>query len=419
MIRVEMLPSRRCGAAAARCGCRLWPSLLLAAGALVSTAAAIEVGGRLLGVDYEFKAHAFHRFPIYYQQPTLPEGPFFRRPGPDAWHGKVISAALRLQGIPDADVGDPEVTVTYDRDGFRNPEDLADWEIVVVGDSFTEAGYLPYEDLFTTVLGRLTGRRVKNLGVSYTGTLSHILYLERFGTSPSAAHAVVAFFEANDADDIQRETALRKAPRPPVPPAAPVPVIDALPRQSSFLLAVYRWSAMAWRDSNAPRPPPKASVSDWVNAEFTGGPVPVPLTLAYTPPGPAEMSPKLRDLVDGAIGEWAETARRSGLTPWLLYLPCKRRALDGLLRFSPRAEPRFAAWKPNDLPRWVAERCAAHAVRFVDATPALAADARAGILDFNGIYDSHLNRAGHRTVARVLAEAMAPALAEGGGRAAP
>jgi hypothetical protein len=37
----------------------------------------------------------------------------------------------------------------YDRDGFRNP-DLEDWQVVVIGDSLTEQGYLPEEDLFTS-----------------------------------------------------------------------------------------------------------------------------------------------------------------------------------------------------------------------------------------------------------------------------
>jgi len=122
--------------------------------------------------------------PIYFRGPTLVEKNFYkRRSGPDIWQGKVLSAWLKYLGI-EAEVykDEVEVVIEYDEYGFRNPADLRDWDIVVIGDSFVELGYLPYQELFTTQLGRILGKKVKNLGVSYTGPLTHTHYLKEYGT---------------------------------------------------------------------------------------------------------------------------------------------------------------------------------------------------------------------------------------------
>jgi len=57
----------------------------------------LEVVCRLVRVDFDFKARAFERVPIFYRQPVVPVGPgFLRRPGPARWSGRVIATWLRL-----------------------------------------------------------------------------------------------------------------------------------------------------------------------------------------------------------------------------------------------------------------------------------------------------------------------------------
>jgi hypothetical protein len=80
----------------------------------------------------------------------------------------VLASGLHSNGGLDEAVS----TIRYDGDGFRNPQDLDDWDLVVIGDSIVESGYLPYDALLTTQLGRLLDARVKNGGVSYTGPWS-------------------------------------------------------------------------------------------------------------------------------------------------------------------------------------------------------------------------------------------------------
>jgi hypothetical protein len=144
---------------------------LLALVSVAVTVLLLEIGGRLADFDFEFNAHAFNTVPIFYRQPIVPVGEaFFRRPGPDRWEGNAIDVMYRMGGGTDGAYRDaPPVVATYDALGFRNPDALADWEIAIAGDSFTELGFLPYDDLFTTRVAGALGVRVKNLGVSYTG----------------------------------------------------------------------------------------------------------------------------------------------------------------------------------------------------------------------------------------------------------
>jgi hypothetical protein len=375
--------------------------LLLALASFVVSVGVVEVAGRLVGFDFERKAHAFGRYPICYQQPTLPLGPYFRRLGPALWQGRPITAAMRMAGYAGVDGGDTEVTTSYDRDGFRNPDALTEWDLVVAGDSFTEGCSVGQEELFTTLAGKELDRRVKNLGVSFTGPLAQTLYLDRFGRSPSARDAVLAFFEGNDLMDLRREMAQRASFRGP-PSRPPRSAVEQLPPQSSFVRALFQWVGLARKASAARRKP----IEELISAEYVGGPTPIPLTLDFLPPGAAEVPAELRDGLDRALAEWAKTAEELGMTPWLLYLPAKRRVLDGLLSFPPQAPPILVDWKPADLPRWVAERARSHGIRVVDATPALVAEARAGVLPYNALFDSHLSREGHRVVARELADAL-------------
>jgi hypothetical protein len=102
----------------------------LAVIATLATLLAAELVFRAVGYDFS-RAHAAQAAnPIYYRLPTEPVGPvFFRRPGPDIWVGNVLSEGFRVQIGDEGDPysAEPVVEVRYDRDGFRNPDDLVDW----------------------------------------------------------------------------------------------------------------------------------------------------------------------------------------------------------------------------------------------------------------------------------------------------
>ena len=367
----------------------------LAMTSLVIAIASVELALRLIGFDFNRSEHKFQALPVYYRQPTLSiGGAFFRRPGPVEWRGRTVSTFLHQMGKDDLGVyvDEPQVTVRYDKDGFRNPHDLSDWEIVVVGDSFTELGHLSYEDLFTTHISNLTGMRVKNLGVSFTGPITHAYYLRHFGVSNSTRHAVLVFFEGNDIEDALDEHRRVRAfhergERENRDVASKV--------QTSFLRAAY----LQLRDALKSEP---SSPQIWFRAAKRD----VPVTLAYRPANAGELSPEVRAILDSALAQWGETARSFGLTPWLAYMPCKRRALSDGLVFENEGFAGASTWESNDLPQYIAKRSSAEGVRFIDLTPNLVEASRRGLLTFNPMWDTHLNQRGSRNVADTITDAL-------------
>jgi hypothetical protein len=371
--------------------------LLLVLASTALCALVLEGGLRLIGFDFEAgQRQAYEAYPIFYRQPRKPlETVFFHREGPARWTGNVLVTGLRQDGgLDDAYADAPETTITYDGRGFRNPEDLADWELIVVGDSFVELGHLPYEDLFTTQLATLLGVRVKNVGASYSGPLTYVAYLRHFGAAPGARHALMVFFEGNDLTDGQREAAAQRTfettgERP----------YRAFERQTSFLKAVYRLARRLARGA-VPRP------HLFRNAYFASWNGEQAVSVNYTPPRSDQVSAETRRALDQALAAWASTARAFGMQPWLVYMPCKRRVLDGHLRFTDSAPPPLAAWQPTDLPAFVKHHADQHGITFIDVTPALIRETRQGRLTYNTVWDTHLNRHGASVVARTLADTL-------------
>ena len=371
--------------------------LLLVLASTALCVLAVEGVFRWIGFDFEAgQQQAYEAYPPFYRQPRKPLGDvFFHRHGPAAWTGQVLAIGLRNDGgLDDAFADEPEAIITYDHDGFRNPDDLADWNLVVIGDSFVELGHLPYEALFTTHLARLLGTRVKNVGASYSGPLTYVAYLKHFGAAPSARHALMVFFEGNDLIDIEREAAWQQTfettgERP----------YRTFEKQSSFLKATYRFG----RQLRQGRFQPKRRFQ---NAYFTSPGGEQAVSVHYTPPRADQVSAEALAAMDRALATWAATARTLGLRPWLVYMPCKRRVLDGHLRFLDDTPPALAAWQPTDLPAFIEQLAEQQGVDFIDVTPALVQETRQGRLTYNGLWDTHLNRHGTTVVARTLAEAL-------------
>jgi len=363
---------------------------------LVLAISLIEIAFRVLGFDLERKATAFRAIPIPYRQPTEPVGEvYFRRQGPDAWMGNVLGVGYDkiVGGKDNPYLREPVVTVQYDRQGFRNPEDLTDWDITVIGDSSTELGFLDYKDLFTTRLGVLLGVRVKNLGVAYTGALTQTFYLKEYGRSPSTKIAILAFFEGNDLQDIQREEQLLKEFRDTG--RRPYRNIE---KQTSFVKLIYHTVQQTYNTrtaNDAER-----------NAYFKSESGEIPVTLDYRPLAKDELTSKQIASLDSALTSFANTALDLGVTPWLVFLPCKRRVLDGFLRYAGTPSQADANLIGRGLPELVGEHAAKQGIGFIDVTPALVEQAVNGVLTFNPIWDTHLNREGSRVVAKTIADRL-------------
>ena len=355
---------------------------------------------RLVGHDFEAidgrTRDKRDAYPLCFQLPDqpLPEV-FFQRAGPAEWTGRPLGDFLRARrGADRAYEDEKPFTLEYDSDGFRNPAELRDWDVVVAGDSFVESGFLPEDQHLTAVAARESGLRVRNLGQVNTGTYAQVRFLRRFGGAPSCRRSVLVFYDGNDVIDAEQEWRDLKRNRKDGwrPSRVPVP-------QRSLTVAVYR----ALRTGLA-FAPPRTFQDAWL---ISGGrEQPITLRPAPMPVDPSHMTEDQSLALEQALSEYASAASELGLAPTLLYLPSNNRTYHGLLRFSERVDPQARDWVPGDLPDWVRERCKRLGIRFVDACPALREAAERGVLVYNPILDTHLNAEGSRIVGQVLAAAL-------------
>jgi hypothetical protein len=361
---------------------------------------------RVIQFDFRNQEKAWRTMAPFFRQPIVPTGKgLFRRGGPERWSGQVLRSYVEQLGYrPNPYENEPIITVEYDQNGFRNPEGMKSWEIAVAGDSFTELGNLPYDQLFTTSLGRALGVSVLNLGVSYTGSITQLGYLQDYGFSPATRHFVIVFFEGNDLDDLGGEyESLMRWNR------TGERDYREFTRQSSLVTFLYHQSYRMKQRMLAPQPPRERNV---VTAYFKSpdGNLPVTLSPSDAAPAVAELSPPIFADLRYFFREYSALGKDRHVTTWVAYMPTKLRVLHGRLEFSESTIAKFPKlkrienWPPNDLPELISGLSREHGVGFINLTPALIEEtSRTGKLLYNGLFDTHLNAAGSAVVARELA----------------
>ena len=364
-----------------------------------------EVVLRIIGFDFARQEKVWRELPPAFRQPIVPTGKvFFRREGPERWTGRPLNVYIK-GSLPNPYTAEPVMTIEYNGQGFRNPQEMKSWEIAVAGDSFTELGYLPYDQLFTSILARALNVSVLNLGTSYTGPLTQLSYLQDYGLSAGTKHVLIVFYEGNDLDDLSGEySALERWN------ATGQRDYREFQKQPSLLVFLYQTAYRLKKQMFSPQTAPQER--NVVTAYFKSGSGDVPVTLAPSdgPPGRSELPAGTMQHLQYFFSHYADFGRERRITIWLAYMPTKLRVLHGNLEFSramltklPKLK-RLESWKPNDLPALLAELCTKYGVRFIDLTPALIRETgKSGRLLYNSLYDTHLNQEGSRVVGEELA----------------
>ena len=100
---------------------------------------------------------------------------------------------------------DIEFTLTTDKIGFRNKTDLEEYDIIALGDSFTEGSNITDDDVWTVKLAEKSGLTVYNLGMAGTHPGIYLETLKKFGVSFSPGIALCMIYEGNDFRDSNYE----------------------------------------------------------------------------------------------------------------------------------------------------------------------------------------------------------------------
>jgi hypothetical protein len=374
--------------------------ILLASLSMIIALGATELIFRWAGIELPGPENRGGGLPPFWEKPTVPLGPvFFKRPGPMQWTGRPLNAFMRRYfGMKNAYPQEKNITVTYDPQGFRNKEPMTDWDIAVAGDSFVELGYLPYESLFTSRLGRLLRRQTKNLGVSGTGPLGYLKIIEDFGLATHLRDVIVVFFEGNDVRDLEEEGRSLAFFEKTGTRAYHPKTEDGTRPKGSFFRAVGNWlRAARARASNARR---------LKNAVFVSGATRTAATVFEKPIQAKDITAEQALWIQEFFKSYAALARRSGFRPWLAYMPTKLAVLAGYLEFPKKQDPAFVQWTSTDLPEFLRAQADRFGVLFVNLTPALRRASAAGSITYNPLGDAHLNAEGCAVVAGELATAL-------------
>jgi hypothetical protein len=124
----------------------------------------------------------YHRVPNQVQKGTFVDEP-----------EKAFAYANMPAGYPSL-----EYTLTVDKRGFRNRTHLEKYDIVVLGDSFTEGSGVSDEHAWPVLLAERMGLSVYNLGMSGGNPVTYVHTLEKFGLPLEPKTVICMLYEGND-----------------------------------------------------------------------------------------------------------------------------------------------------------------------------------------------------------------------------
>jgi hypothetical protein len=305
---------------------------------------------------------------------------------------------------------DPEariVTFQTDYQGFRNARDLAEAEIVFIGDSFTEAGNVPEQETYVHRVGSQLGAVTRNLGVAGFSTPSELIVLHRYGLPCRPRVVVWQIAETNDLDDAVFFAQWQQAGRPSVLPgfskAKPTQREAWQRRSPTQILFKLCGTESPW--------PFSGDFQDNSGTQHT-----IRFEMSFPPD--AGQHPGWM-LVEQTLAMGAQTLKANDVQLVVLMIPTKLRVMAPHTDFHSFELNRGGqpvtvqhtlpgGWELNDearLATHLQHLCDRLEVTFVDATTVLSNHAAAGQLVYQSM-DTHLSSVGHEVVAGTLVQTL-------------
>lgn len=281
--------------------------------------------------------------------------------------------------------------VHYDRNGFRNPSDLNQAGIAVIGDSFVEAITIPDAQLMTSLLAGMQSQIVANLGQFGYGPREEIVVLKRYGLPLRPRTVVWMFYEANDLGDvIHNRRAMREMDAAQT--ASPGPKASSI-RQA--ISALHNRIRSKLRYAMRPSGVRRAGVVRTADGKR--------LMEYFDYPSPAFTPDNISALEETAtIIETAEKlCAAQGARFVFVFIPTKFRAFQNSCEFPAQSECRN--WRLNDLPERLRKAVGplSAEVGYRDLTPDLVSAVKKGDFPYYSD-DDHWSPAGNRIAAEAI-----------------
>ena len=317
---------------------------------------------------------------------------------------------LRWEGLSRGDLAllnrDPDpyariVTFQTDSQGFRNSEELPQADVVVIGDSFAEAGNVPEAETFTKLIGQKLSRSTRNLGRAGYGPPNELVVLRKYGLPCRPKLVVWQIAEANDLEDSFSDQKWVAAGRPRF--------FDFEADRNWQRTQGWRQRSLTFRAFDLlrhhdPRPwPYDGQFRDHAGVEH-------PMRFLNVP----ELEISMRDhfgwpRLAESLAAGAAVCRSNQIQLLVVFVPVKYRVMGPYTRFPNRASPApgsaASAVYDQTFGGLLKSLCGSLGVPFVDATGKLEAQAKAGALVYLP-FDTHLSGLGHEVVADVVVEKL-------------
>jgi hypothetical protein len=321
------------------------------------------------------------------------------------WTGSSRGDLAMETNSPDPD--SRIVTFQTDFQGFRNSRDLTEAEVIVVGDSFTEAGNVQEEETFVWRMGRKLDVVTRNLGVAGYTQPSELIVLQKFGLPCQPRTVIWQVAETNDLDDAMFFVQWQQEGRPTVLPgfskSKPTQLEAWLRRSPTHRLYDLLHNDESW--------PFRGDFRDDEGRTHT-----VRFEMAF--PANASEHPGW-PIVEYSLAVGAQLLKEKNIQLVVMLVPTKLRVMAPVTDFHEiqlSTEDRPLTVKHTLPSGWdlnPEERLATHLqnlcdrleVPFVDTTTVLAEHAAQGELVYQTM-DTHLSPVGHEIVADLLSTTL-------------
>ena len=286
----------------------------------------------------------------------------------------------------------------YDKNGFRNEEDLTNADIAVIGDSYVESQMMPGSRLVTTRLATITKQTVANLGQSGYGPQQELAVLKRFARPLHPKTIIWVFYEGNDllnARDYANQVEALKA---------------TWGRADSFWYRSFTKNSLAWVtrvfQDCAPNQNEIRQAARTVVMDSNGNPH--KLYVKGRSVSSTLTAQEWEDLqkVAAILDEAHQLALQEGARFMVVFAPVAYRVYHNISEFQDM-DGVGTRWDVNDLPERLRSIVAdiSPEIDYVDLTPALRSAARKNTMVFLHD-DTHWTADGHQVVAETLAQAL-------------
>jgi hypothetical protein len=309
------------------------------------------------------------------------------------WKGLSVGclAVERGRSDPYAKV----VEFNTDHEGFRNAADLQQADIVFIGDSHTEAGYLSESDTFASRVAKQMGIVGRNLGRINHCPSEELVIFQEYGLACDPQTVVWQICEHNDLVDECLYRDWLGYGMPSLQPPATIRSESWRSRSPSFRLFRYLRSLEPWpwegtfRDSAGTNHP----------MLFVG-----PLTAAHRP-----RVNRGFPLMVASLEAGVQLSKRSGIRLLVLLIPEKLRVMGHYVKFSEETQARLGPhWDLADdesIAHYLTVLCERWDVDFLDMTAPLKQLAAEGEMVYLP-YETHLSSSGHRAVAEQIVKLL-------------